>query len=113
MNGPNVPKERPERFERSERFERPERSERLEAKLHPDLHPPSLRRGRRLPEEPRRHRPRVAREIDAVEDVVGLREEFEIAAGRRRATLRRAPSEREAAAEAHAQVSPARRAARA
>src|SRR5258705_12522565 len=98
-----------------------------EPELETDLHAPRLRRGRGLAEEARRHRARVVGEVHAVEDVVGLREEFEVeAAGRllkAAATAaawsalllrpRRGGAEHERAAQARAHVAPARRAARA
>src|SRR6267142_3913588 len=103
--------------------------ENSESELETELHAPRLRRGRRLAEEPRRHRARVAGEVHAVEDVVGLGEEFEIepavrllkpaaaATAAARSTLllrpRRGGAEHERAAQAHAHVSPARGAARA
>src|SRR6185436_20274572 len=106
-------------------FVNPEVRKWLEAKLETELHASRLRRGRRLAEQARRHRPGVRGEVDAVEDVVGLGEEFEIeAAGRllkaaaaaRSALLlrpRRGGAEHERAGQPHGHVAQASRAARA
>src|SRR2546430_2075800 len=100
-----------------------------EPELETELHAPRLRRRRRLAEETRRHRPGVGGEVHTVEDVVGLGEEFEgeaagvllkaaataTAAARSPLLLRRwrRGAEHKRAAQAHAHVAPARRAARA